>query len=204
MINLLGDLDSFVYLSVIHTIKNILDVDRKYFLHKLLVLYENEASFIDYDVNVGAVDGFSLNYLRKRILVGEVIQFGIRRAGNAAAYYADDIINSCFHVVRADKTVLPSNREITGWNLRSMTIQSDSLENANKNESIEDRSKTADFVLLRQSAVSILAEVVAMEGYAASRHLVEILMLSNDILKVEYSSTNVSVAMRRYTMLVII
>ena len=56
---------------------------------------------------------------------------------------------------------------------------------------------SAENLLLRQSAVSLLAEAIAHSGYDAERHLMEVVDVARSVLLVEYRQNQTNAAMRR-------
>ena len=64
-------------------------------------------------------------------------------------------------------------------------------------DSVVARLRAADAVLLRQSAISVLAEAVGGAGWAARRHLPDVLDLSASVLRMERGWGQECVAARR-------
>lgn len=217
LVNQLEDSDSFVYLSVIHTLRTLLDLNRKHIISALMRLFESEDAWKKYAHKEITMNPTTENILRRRVLLGESLMFGIKRAGELVPYYASDIISGCLSVIRTENTKMrPVDTNVVNWDMKKMTLAEEIPVEANEDLSAESKrsskksskkkskpdssaeARNVDSVLLRQSALSLMAEVVASAGYGSSRYLEDIIRLASDVIAVEHSSANASVAMRRY------
>jgi hypothetical protein len=98
---------------------------------------------------------------RNRSVLIEALVVILRRTGDLASMYAPACITACIKIIRCEKLV-----EIVG-------AYSDNVVNT------EERS------LLRQSAISLLAEACSLAGWTAMRHIDDILDVSIGILRLE-------------------
>jgi hypothetical protein len=219
-VNLLEDTDSFVYLSVVHTLRTLLDMNHKHGIAILMKLFESSDAWAKY---CEFTPTSKVNIVRRRVLLGESLMFGVRRAGEMVPHYASEIIYGCLRVIRAENVKSrPVIGHVESWNVQKMSITEhveeepsdaasrasservggNAAANANANASAKDADADAaasqvDSILLRQSAISLMAEVVATAGYGSSRYLEEVVQLASDVLAVEHSSANAAIAMRR-------
>lgn len=196
---------------MIHTIRALFDHNRKRIVTMLMNLFENADAWQEFRHNKPNMTS-GVNIVRRRVLLGEALMFGVKRAGELVPYYANDIIYGCMRVLRAENTKnRPVQSHITGWDMQKMTITKDSLGPVTRGNSaalspkiieagLPDtviEAQAVDSILLRQSALSLMAEVVATAGFGSSRYLDEVIQLASDVLAVEHSNYNAAVAMRR-------
>ena len=133
--------------------------------------------------------------------------FGIKRAGEMVATLADDIIYGCIRILQAENIKSkPVESNFEHWNIHKMSIQetikpsdvtADTMGSAHSRADLATEASQVDSVLLRQSALSLMAEVVASAGYGSSRYIEEVIRLASDVLAVEHTATNAAIAMRR-------
>ena len=216
LVNQLEDNDSFVYLSVIHTLRTLLDLNRTHIISTLMKLFESEDAWKKYAHKEIMTVISTENILRRRVLLGESLMFGIKRVGELVPYYASDIIRGCLSVIRNEnRKMRPVDTEVLNWDMKKMAITEGTPSEAKDGQTVDSKHSSkkskmksepnssveagkVDSVLLRQSALSLMAEVVATAGYGASRYLEEIIRLAADVLAVEHSSANAAIAMRRH------
>ena len=196
LLNQLEDADSFVYLSVIHTLRVLLEKTHKYTIPKFMSLFESSDMW-----NTPSEAGIHFskkNIIRRRILLGEVLVFGVRRAGDLISLYANDILRGCMHVLRFENKLSPPvSDHVESWNTKKMSISHSGSATNSSSIELDLEAERVDHILLRQSALSLVAEVVSVAGYGSSRYMEEITRLSSDVLKVEHSSSNAAISMRR-------
>ena len=203
LVSLLEDSDSFVYLSVIHTIRTLLQLRSKTLLTLLMSLFASNETWAKYDM-IG-LNYQTSNLTRRRVLLAESLMFGIRRLGDLVPFYADEILAGCLRVIRAENRLfLPVKTHVSNWDMNKMILKEDCVAPsnsssvcANPNAKVADDALQVDSILLRQSAISLIAEVVARSGYGSSRYIEDIIQLAADVLTVEHSSHNMAIAMRR-------
>jgi len=194
LLHMLNDIDSFVYLHVIKAISIVAQFNRQKVSGLLLDGFANgtitlESTNIDLDI-------------RQRSLIGDALSLIIRRTGHVLTTEGSVYVIGCLAVLR--HVALPSataNSTIDDkFDLSSVRF----LDKDNTvNELMEGNEDTmyaivsAENILLRQSALSLLAEVIAHSGYDAERHLVEVIDIARTVLLVEYRRNQSNAAMRR-------
>lgn len=203
---MLEDNDSFVYLSAVHTLRAMFDHSSGYLIVHLMQLFENSDSWAKYDHSTRQ-STVVVNITRKRVLLAESIMFGVIRAGATIPLYAGEIINGCMRVIRAENSISrPVVLHISKWDMQKMTLREEqqqddttslSLRRVKKQTDAGQEAEHVDSILLRQSALSLMAEVVSIAGYGSSRYLNEVIQLAVDVLSVEHSSANAAISMRR-------
>jgi Required for nuclear transport of RNA pol II C-terminus 1 len=151
---------------------------------------------------------------RHRSLVGEALAAVLRRAGDAAPSLVPLLVPSCIRVARARPSAEDSQLVESLVNLRTMTMAR-SADDATPEDEGETKGSTrdeapvgcallaalaGDRALLRQSAMSLLAEAVVCAGWSASKYLVDILDIAAGVLSLEGSahSTQTSSSIRRF------
>lgn len=151
---------------------------------------------------------------RHRSLVGEALATVLRRAGDAAPSLVPLLVPSCIHVARVRPSAEDSRLVESLVDLRAMTMAR-SADDAAPEDDSETRSSTCakaplneassaalagDRALLRQSAMSLLAEAVVCAGWSASKFLIDILDIAAGVLSMEglAHSTQTSSSIRRY------
>lgn len=151
---------------------------------------------------------------RHRSLVGEALATVMRRAGDAAPSLVPLLVPSCIRVARMRPSAEDSVLVESLVNLRAMTMakSADDMMSGDDSES-EGRVRgkapavdtlsaalAGDRALLRQSAMSLLAEAVVCAGWSASNYLIDILDIAAGVLSMEgvAHSTQISSSIRRY------
>lgn len=215
LVSLLDDDDSFVYLSVVHALKRLLDISTKAVFAKLFKLFENSMAW-SAELSISLCKRLPHKYrniTRSRTLLGEALIFGVRRSGNGAVVYADMLVPICIRVCRGDadrkmfQSIIDSSNSWSADKVNILSVDSTqpTLGDSSFISTDEDNNLlvalAADAALLRQSAVSLLAEFISIVGFGSSKYLYDVLQLAADIIKVEHKSNTVAITMRRYVQL---
>lgn len=206
VLNLLEDPDSFVYLSAIHAIRSLIEMNRKVMFTRILVLYRASDAWTEKHFRIRIRDGSSgdvittRNITRRRAFLGEALSFGVRKLGDIMGAYGPEVISTCISVAKRARhegasQVASDSRAVSTWNINNMHI-SETSDGSSKID-VELAASVADRALLRQSAVSLIADTVATAGFGSLSNLDEVVQFASDILEVEYSNEKLSVAMRR-------
>lgn len=227
LITLLQDEDSYVYLCVLTTISKLADLPRSRgtVFKALLEAFSdghdgtrrdthngrNLGSRSSSHEKDGAEEG-SLHLLsyRHRSLVGEALATVLRRAGDAAGPLVPLLVPTCIRVARVRPSSEDTRLVENQVNLRTMkmdrreddaTLEDDS--STHDQAALDDTLSAAlasDRALLRQSAMSLLAEAVVCAGWGAPKYLVDILDIAAGVLSMEGVAhrTQTSSSIRRY------
>jgi hypothetical protein len=210
LISVLDDDDSFVYLSVVHALKDLLDIDAKTVFSKLFNLFENSTAWeVEFSVSLcKRLSRKAQNITRSRTLLGEALIFGVRKSGKGAIIYADILVPICIRVCRGDadrkafQTIIDSSYSWRAEKVNILSVDSPQPNLLSSSDITSDEENilialAADAALLRQSAVSLLAEFISIVGFGSSKYLYDTLQLAADVVKVEHTSSTVAVTMRR-------
>jgi Required for nuclear transport of RNA pol II C-terminus 1 len=230
LITLLQDSDSYVYLCALTAISKLADLpnSRGAVFRALLDAFSNsneESSFTGDGENLGSGSSSSgkdrvveetahvLLSPRHRALVGEALATVLRRAGDAAPSLVPLLVPSCIRVARARPSAEDSRLVESLVNLRAMTMTRSAddatsedggeIKSSTRDKPVGDASLAAlagDRALLRQSAMSLLAEAVVCAGWSASKYLIDILDIAAGVLSMEgvAHTTQTSSSVRRY------
>jgi Required for nuclear transport of RNA pol II C-terminus 1 len=230
LITLLQDSDSYVYLCVLTAISKLADLpnSRSTVFRALLESFSASNEGPSAAGNGGGVGSGSssggkdrgveetahvLLSPRHRSLVGEALATVLRRAGDAAPSLVPLLVPSCIHVARVRPSAEDSRLVESLVDLRAMTmarsaddaapevvpVPSSTCAKAPVNEA-SSAALAGDRALLRQSAMSLLAEAVVCAGWSASKFLIDILDIAAGVLSMEglAHSTQTSSSIRRY------
>ena len=161
----------------------------------------------------GAESGSEHLSPRVRALVGEALACVLRRAGDAAPPLVPSLVVACIRVVRDRATDEAASLVQDYANLRTMIMTKNTHTESSQEEVpyssetavtavnlTEAVAKAADIALLRQSAMSLLAESVVCAGWTASKYLLDILDIAVGVLALEgrNHSTQISSSIHRY------
>ena len=156
--------------------------------------------------------------VRYRALLGESLAVVIRRAGPAAVPLVPGLVAACVKMARTRLSREDALLVDAAVNLNTMRVitvpeKGDEAEGVESSQSLEiegggnvDREAAAgaaDRAILRQSALSLLAEAVVCAGWSASAlstRLFDVLDIATGVLSMETESSQIAVATRRYTM----
>jgi hypothetical protein len=164
--------------------------------------------------------------LKSRSLVGEAISFILRRAGEAAPPLVPPVVNGCLKLIRQRQSQAEIGFVNELVDMRKMTLRADLLQETGTFEGesdlgqvpdsrtdlgatvdeetpieghavLEAAASLCDAALLRQSAMSLLAEAVVAAGLTADRYLTDVLDAAVGVLTFERLRSEVASAMRR-------
>lgn len=194
LLHMLRDCDSFVYLHVIKALA-VLALHNRQKMSGLLM--DGFASgTITVESTVVTVD------IRQRALIGDVLSLIIRRTGHVLTAEGSTYVIGCLAVLRsvaapsaAANVAIDEKFDLSRVKFLDKDNTLDELKEGN--EDTLDAVLTAESVLLRQSALSLLAEAMAHSGYDAERHLMEVIDVARSVLLVEYRQNQSNAAMRR-------
>jgi hypothetical protein len=165
LLGMLNDSESYVYLAAVHAIGHLADVDRRGQLPLLLLKWQ--------DPSVS---------LRLRNKLGEVLMRCVQRAGELVPYYATALVEAGFKVLaQLRRCATQVSERGTACTLRPCGPEVHSVASAQqqttnvRNVGTFDNEDEAEYVLLRQSAVSLLAETIARAGWSSSKYIREII-----------------------------
>jgi len=210
---MLHDNDSFVYLHVIQVLIRLADFNRQKIFDALITAFQSEGN--------GEVN----NLLeRRRSLISEALSSILRKAGDIAPKFVPYIVSSCIKIIKSRLNEKDDRRIEDLIDLRSMKIKNITNNDDNNNNEINDEnddeediklkrknerkneknekkiikaSLSADTVLLRQSAVSLLAEAISTSGWSAAKYMIDTLDIAVGILTFETKSTQTNRSIRR-------
>ena len=182
LVKLLEDPESFVYLAAVHAIAHLVSRDKPLFLHRVVELLSDSPRSLT---------------IRERVLLVEVLVLVTRRTGPSAANFSTVLVNLCIKLIRfrpgpaEEKLLTDSNINLLQH--RSADIGLDPTSSAGN----RDGFFVADSVILRQSAVSLLAEITVASGFTSFSFLYEIIDVALGILRTESYYSQVTIyAMR--------
>ncbi len=139
---------------------------------------------------------------RSRALLGEVLVWSLRRAGDLLPIYVPQVVAVCIRIIRhRPKLNVVEDGGVTIDVLNKMKISIEGnisdTEHETNADNIDAAIMSADSVFLRQSAMSLLAEAMGLAGWSASKHIVDVLDIAINSLRIEIQSTQESISMRR-------
>ena len=152
---------------------------------------------------------------RLRALVGEALASVLRRAGDAAPPLVPSLVAACITVVRARASDEAVGLVEDHVNLRTMIVKRPAQTDSSAEQTHQSDEHTqaalavdltvaaaaaADIALLRQSAMSLLAESAVCAGWTASKYLLDILDIAVGVLTLEGMNrrTQTSSSIHRY------
>lgn len=182
LVKLLKDPESFVYLAAVHALAHLVSREKPLFLHSLVAILTETSQPMT---------------MRERVLLVEVLVLVTRRTGPSAANFCTLLVNACIKLIRFRPGVheekLLTENSIDLLSHRSASTEPDTT----SSESIEEGFYTADSVILRQSAVSLLAEITVAAGFTSFPFLFEIIDVALGIIRVESYHSQVTIYARR-------
>ena len=177
LIDLLADPESFVYLNVIHALGRLADIERNSTIAKLLSIFAN--TFIEVPTKL-KVKEVTSNSQKKdnqpgkkfskhhRSLIAEVLIVILRKSGEIASQFVDMYVFASIKVIKEESSVTASINSNTN-------LMNDNLDN-------QENQLTN---ILRQSAISLLAESIVFSGWSSNKYLPDVLDISAGILLLE-------------------
>lgn len=179
---LLKDEESFVYLLVIRGLVAVASLDMRRFLSDFVDWYAC-GDINQYDIRLSA---------RERSLLGEVIVQLIQQGADLIPDYASLIIYRCIRMARERVNFRkPPNIQIDLLNGMKVSTTNDHAED------LANTISCANEVLLRQSAISVLAAAVSSSGWHSRCYLYDCVDISMGILQLESGSDYEAITSRR-------
>ena len=177
LIDLLVDPESFVYLNVIHALGRLADIERNFTIAKLLSIFANTFIEVPTKVKIKEVTSNSQKKDYKaekklskhhRSLIAEVLIVILRKSGEIASKFVD------LYVLASIKVIKEENSETTTTNSNT-DLMNDNFDN-------QENQLTN---ILRQSAISLLAESIVFSGWSSHKYLPDVIDISAGILLLE-------------------
>ena len=197
LFSLLTDSDSYVYLNVLSAISALADTSRKTVFTALLLGFSEDG-----DVPV-RVDGAGTTVgpfsMRNRALLAEALAVVLRRAGAAAPPFIPGLVAACVKVARTRPSTADAALVDSAIDLRTnrVTCRQDGEESPTD---VDAAVAVADCAILRQSALSLLAEAVVLAGWSAnapSTRLIDVVDIATGVLSMETASSQAATSCRR-------
>jgi len=199
---MLNDSDSFVYLHVLQVLTRLADFDRQKVFNALLSAFQTDTG-----------NDSSLPE-RRRSLIGEALSSILRKSGDIAPKFVPFIVVACIKLIKKRLDIKDENRVEEIIDLRNMKINRTNDENIEDDEDLKsirknerknemneikilDAALSADSVLLRQSAISLLAEAISTAGWSAANYMIDTLDIAVGILTFEMKLTQANRSIRR-------
>ena len=204
------DTDSFVYLHVLRAVSTLADLSRMKVSSALL------SAFAGGDDDETVKGPGLVSSVRYRALLGESLIVIIRRAGPAAVPLVPSLVAACVKMARTrlsreDALLVDAVVDLSTMRVVAAPITSDEVDGVESSQSQvaeevdnvdrEAAAGAADRAILRQSALSLLAEAVVCSGWSASAQstrLFDVLDIATGVLSMETESSQIAVATRRY------
>lgn len=179
---LLKDEESFVYLLVIRGLATVASLDMRRFLSDFADWYAC-GDINQYNIRLNA---------RERSLLGEAIVQLIQRGPDLIPDYASLIIFRCIRMARERVNFRkPQNIQIDILHgMKVLTAKDD-------DEDVASAISCAEEVLLRQSAISVLAAAVSSSGWHSRCYLHDCIDVAIGILQLELGSDYEAITSRR-------
>ena len=194
LLHMLNDSDSFVYLHVIKALAVLAHHNRQNVSGLLMDGFTNGSVTLE-STNI------SLD-IRQRSLIGDALSLIIRRTGHVLTTEGSNYVVGCLAVIRSvappsatADAIIDEKFDLSRVKFLDKDNMADELMEGN--EDTMHAIISAENLLLRQSAVSLLAEAIAHSGYDAERHLMEVVDVARSVLLVEYRQNQTNAAMRR-------
>ena len=194
--NMLNDSDSFVYLHVLQVLTRLADFNKQKVFNALLFAFQTDAGN----------DSLSLPE-RRRSLIGEALSSILRNSGDIAPKFVPFIVVACIKLIKKRLDTKDESHIEEMIDLRNMKINRTNDENVGVDEDLISKRKneikirnaalSADNVLLRQSAVSLLAEAISTAGWSAANYMIDTLDIAVGILTFEMKLTQANRSIRR-------
>jgi len=199
---MLNDTDSFVYLHVLQVLTRLADFNRQKVFNALLSAFQTDAG-----------NDLSLSE-RRRSLIGEALSSILRKSGDIAPKFVPFIVVACIKLIKKRLDIKDENQVEDLIDLRNMKINRTHDENIEDDEDLKSKRKneiknemnemkilnaalSADSILLRQSAVSLLAEAISTAGWSAANYMIDTLDIAVGILTFEMKLTQANRSIRR-------
>ena len=197
---------------MLSAISTLADLSRKKVFSVLL------SAFAGDDDDAAAKSSGFVSSVRYRALLGESLAVVMRRAGPAAVPLVPGLVAACVKMARTRMSREDALLVDAAVNLSTMRVvtapiaghhgeEVEGVESLVDNVDREAAAGAADRAILRQSALSLLAEAVVCAGWSASlqsTRLFDIIDIATGVLSMETDSSQIAVATRRYAMLFLV
>ena len=208
LLHMLQDPESFVYLNVVHAIGRLIDHHRDNLFKKFLNYYSVGVvshAPLSKETHSPTSGEYQLS-LRHRAILSEAICCALRRADQLAHKYIPQVVAVCIRICRR-RTNLQSSLQLANTNdcedgrlidvdltrMRVSVIEAQPHgddEGDLSDKALRDVCVSADEVLFRQSAFSLLAEATGMAGLTVGHYLMDVVDVAVGALKHETADIN--------------
>ena len=211
LVNVLNDNESFVYLNGIHAIAALAAHNRVYVVNFYVEIFENiPREENNYGLMVSD---------RHRAIIAEALSMILRRSGSTAPKLVPSIISACLKIVRnlrpnshVMQSVTQSGTNFQKLRLKPTTAIADITESEMNDDKKDDTvdlqepelpsvpietAVLADQLLLRQSALSLLADAIAFAGWTSQKYMTDVVDVAVGILTLETGYNEVMRLSRR-------
>lgn len=194
---LLADSDSYVYLNVLSAISALGDIARKAVFSALLSGFA-EGGTVPLGADGGTIGPFTA---RNRALLAEALAVVLRRAGAAAPPLIPGLVAACVKVARTRPSLADAALVDSAIDLRTNRVtMAGGLEGVEPPADVDAAVAVADRAILRQSALSLLAEAVVVAGWSAnapSTRLIDVVDIATGVLSMETAPSQAATSCRR-------
>ena len=186
LIKSLHDSESFVYLAALHALATLAEQDRVIILPRLLAILSSDSNR---EVNTNSPIS-----VKDKVMVAEAVGIVIRKIGAPSPSLISSIFRACFAMIRRRAGQREHDLLLSeGVDLRKLKQGA-----VSSRGSSEDALETADAIILRQSAISLLSDITCKAGWASFPYFEDLLDVCKGIFSLEGSSTQHHVSSRRY------
>jgi hypothetical protein len=219
LLHLLQDKESFVYLNVIHAIGRLIDHHRDKLFNSFLSIYSegivrHAPLGRSRESQPSSAQEYSLS-LRHRAVLSEALGCALRRADQMAHQYVPQVVAVCLRICRRRTDLqstlnsINSDENSNGENLvdvdlTAMRVSVVTVEKGEGDESDKETARdiakrenvvqevclSADEVLFRQSAFSLLAEAIGLAGLTVRQYLMDVVDVAVGALRMETATVN--------------
>ena len=219
LLHLMQDSESFVYLNAVHAIGRLIDHHRSTLFKQFLLYYSDgivhhSPLTKESKESRSKVGEYSLS-LRHRAVLSEAIGCALRRADQMAHQYVPQIVATCLRICRrrtnlhtklstANTSEMNSDKlidvDLTAMRVSVVQVDDENVDDengANRGQSsdsyeatLNDVCLSADEVLFRQSAFSLLAEAIGLAGLTVKQHLLDVVDVAVGVLRHETATIN--------------
>ena len=197
----LADDESFVFLHALKAISVLASQDKAGVTAVLLSLFAAEAGHSGAD-DITRELGVCLLDMRRRALMGDALSLVVRRHRETIGPLLPSIVAGCIKMLRA--VPVPSAEEAArldeAFDLRTLrTVKEKNDKSRGNNDEknggngdeerggcgIDQTDPLVEAVLLRQSAMTLLADAVTASGWGASKYLLDVVDIATHVVSVE-------------------
>jgi hypothetical protein len=141
---------------------------------------------------------------RNRALLAEALAVVLRRAGAAAPPFIPGLVAACVKVARTRPSTADAALVDAAVNLRTNRVTvgrgTDAADGSQSSADVDAAVAVADLAILRQSALSLLAEGVVLAGWSAnapSTRLIDVVDIATGVLAMETAPSQAATSSRR-------